>query len=100
MLVSQCSHIFLRILFSIVRDVLAIEFLYGGEHLSKINPGTNVYGDNDVSTAQPGGMEDIKIPDPKMLEKGKFQCPVCNAVFKSKEDYISHALAEHQPPME
>ena len=65
--------------------------------MSKINPGSNRNEDNDLATATPG-MVDVNIPEPEMLEKGKFQCTVCNAIFNSKEDYISHALARHQMP--
>lgn len=61
--------------------------------MSKINPGSNRYGDNDVRTATPGSLD---IPDPKMLEKGKYQCPMCGKTFDSRADYDSHALARHQ----
>jgi len=64
---------------------------------TKINPGSNIHGDNDLRTARTGGMQDIDLPEPKIVEKNKFQCPVCSKVFGSKEDYISHALARHQP---
>lgn len=63
--------------------------------MSKINPGSNFNEENDIRTAKPG-MMDIDIPEPKMLEKGKFQCPVCNNTYNSREDYISHALTRHQ----
>jgi hypothetical protein len=66
--------------------------------LSKINPGSNVHGDNDTQTAHAGGMQDIEIPEPKKLEKGKYQCPLCKEVFSSREDYISHALAKINQP--
>ena len=62
--------------------------------MSKINPGSNFNEDNDVSVATPG-MFGVNIPEPKMLEKGEFQCPKCEKIFNSKEDYISHALAHH-----
>jgi hypothetical protein len=65
--------------------------------MPKINPGSNVHGDNDIQTARAGGMQDIDIPEPKMAEKGMLQCPVCNSLFSSREDYISHALSRHQP---
>ncbi len=65
--------------------------------MGKINPGSNVHGDNDTRTARPGGMQDVDIPEPKPAEKGMLQCPMCNSVFSSKADYISHALAKHQP---
>ncbi len=67
--------------------------------LSKINPGSNRNGDNDLATATPG-MQDVDIPEPKMLEKGKFQCTICSQIFNSKEAYISHALARHHSPEE
>ena len=61
----------------------------------RINPGSNVHGDNKTGTATPG-MQNVNIPEPKMLAKGKFQCPVCEAIFGSKEAYDSHALTRHQ----
>jgi hypothetical protein len=64
-------------------------------YLSKINPGSNVYEDNDLKTAVPG-MLDVDIPEPIMLEHGRFECPVCHETYRSKEDYISHAMARHQ----
>jgi uncharacterized C2H2 Zn-finger protein len=64
--------------------------------LSKINPGSNFNEDNDVRTAAPGGLQDIKIMEPKVNENGKLQCPTCNRIFNSREDYISHALSKHQ----
>ena len=63
--------------------------------LSKINPGSNRYEDNDLATATPG-MFNVDFPEPKVLEKGKFQCPECEKKFNSKEAYISHAMALHQ----
>jgi hypothetical protein len=63
--------------------------------LVRINPGSNVHGDNKTGTATPG-MTDVNIPEPKMLAKGKFQCPVCDTIFASKEAYDSHALTRHQ----
>jgi hypothetical protein len=63
--------------------------------VSKINPGSNFNEDNDVVIATPG-MFEVNIPEPKMLEKGEFQCPGCGKTFNSKEDYISHALVNHQ----
>lgn len=73
-----------------------VDFSYGGEFLSKINPGTNFHEDNDIETARPGGMQDINIIDPKMDDEGKLHCPICDRVFSSREDYISHALSKHQ----
>ena len=66
--------------------------------MPKINPGSNRYGDNDTQTARPGGMQDIEVPDPKKLDKGKYQCTLCNEIFNNKEDYISHALAKINQP--
>ncbi len=65
--------------------------------MPKINPGSNVYGDNDTKTARAGGMQDVEIAEPKMTQDGKYQCTMCNAIFTTKEDYISHAMAKHQP---
>jgi hypothetical protein len=62
--------------------------------LSKINPGSNRNEDNEVSTAMPG-MDNVSIPEPRLLDDGKFLCEVCSTNFNSKED-ISHALARHQ----
>ena len=61
----------------------------------RINPGKKTV-DNDTKTATPGGMEAINIPEPKMLDKGKLECPVCSRMFNSRQDYDSHALAQHQ----
>ena len=65
----------------------------------KINPGSNVHGDNKTGTAIPG-MQNVTIPEPRMVEKGKYQCPICDRTFGSREDYISHAMAWHQSSME
>jgi hypothetical protein len=62
--------------------------------MSKINPGSNVNEDNDLKTGSTKMPNDF--PEPKVLGKGKFQCPVCNNTFSSRQDYISHALARHQ----
>ena len=70
----------------------------GGEFLSKSNPGSNVHGDNDTQKARAGGMQDIEIPEPKKLTNGKYQCTLCNEIFGSREDYISHALAKINQP--
>jgi len=64
-------------------------------YLSKINPGSNFNEDNDLRTATPG-VPYLDIPEPKVLGKGKFQCPVCDNTYSSREAYISHALALHQ----
>jgi hypothetical protein len=69
----------------------------GGEFLTRINPGSNVHDDNDTKTALAGGMQDVDIPEPRITQKGILKCPVCNLSFASREDYISHALAKHQP---
>ena len=71
-------------------------FLSGGEFLSKINPGSNVHEDNDIKTARPGGLQDTDIMRPVIGEDGKLHCPMCDAIFKSREAYISHALSKHQ----
>ena len=64
--------------------------------MSKINPGSNVYGDNDVQTARPGGLQETDILEPMIGDDGKLHCPICSAVFNSREAYISHALSKHQ----
>ena len=64
----------------------------------KINPGSNVHGDNETRNATPG-MRNVDIPEPKMTE-GKFQCPVCDRLFTSREAYDSHAMAHHQTEAE
>ena len=64
-------------------------------HLSKINPGSNRNEDNDLATATPG-MFNVNIPEPKVLEKGRFQCPRCDRTLRSRESYISHVMARHQ----
>ena len=64
----------------------------------RINPGSNVHGDNEVGNAVPG-MMNVNIPEPKMTN-GKFECPVCGRMFNSREDYDSHAMTRHQAPEE
>ena len=64
--------------------------------LSKINPGSNVYGDNDVQTARPGGLQEADILEPMIDDHGKLHCPICSEVFNSREAYISHSLSKHQ----
>ncbi len=64
--------------------------------MTKINPGSNVHGDNDTKTARAGGMQDVNIPEPRM-EGNSFICTICDGVFSTREDYISHALSKHQP---
>lgn len=61
----------------------------------RINPGSNVHGDNKTETAVPG-MLNVDIPEPIMFDKNKYQCPVCNRIFNSRADYDSHAMAQHQ----
>jgi hypothetical protein len=78
------------------RYIVVVDFLSGGEFLSKINPGTNFHDDNDTQTTRAGGMQDTNIIDPKMDDKGKLHCPICDRVFNSRESYISHALSKHQ----
>jgi len=41
-------------------------------------------------------MQGIDIIDPTIDVKGTLRCPLCNKVFSSREDYISHALSKHQ----
>jgi hypothetical protein len=65
-------------------------------YLSKINPGSDVYEDNDLKPMS--GMLNGDVPEPRMLKKGKFQCPVCHETFSSKEHYIHHAMIHHQSP--
>ncbi len=62
--------------------------------LVKINPGSNVHKDNETRRAS-AGSEKIAIREPKMVQNGKYECPVCGKIYKSREDYDSHALSEH-----
>jgi hypothetical protein len=64
--------------------------------VSKINPGSNFNEDNDTRTARPGGLQEVNIIEPKISDKGKLNCPICDRVFSSREDYISHFLSKHQ----
>ncbi len=64
--------------------------------MSKINPGSNFNEDNDIRTARPGGLQEVNIIEPKIGDKGKLNCPICDRVFSSREDYISHFLSKHQ----
>jgi hypothetical protein len=66
--------------------------------LSKSNSGSNVHGGNDTRTARAGGMQDINIPEPKVTEDYMLKCPICGSLFSSREDYMSHVMARHQPP--
>ena len=61
----------------------------------RINPGSNVHGDNEIGTATPG-MVNVDIPEPKLVGKGVFQCPVCGETYNSREAYDSHAMTRHQ----
>jgi hypothetical protein len=47
--------------------------------------------------ARVGVMQEKDVPEPKIVEQGMLQCTVCRKVFASREDYVSHALAIHQP---
>jgi uncharacterized C2H2 Zn-finger protein len=76
---------------------MSLIFLLGGDILSKINPGSNFHEDNDTQTARPGGLQDTNIIEPIMDGKSKLHCPLCDGIFSSREDYISHALSKHQP---
>jgi len=62
--------------------------------LVKINPGSNIHGDNETRRAS-AGSEKLDIPEPRMVEHGRFECPVCRKIYKSREDYDSHALSQH-----
>ncbi len=66
---------------------------------NKINPGSNRNKDDDLKNAT-SGMRNVEFPDPKMLDKGEFQCTVCNAIFKSKEACINHVMSRHQNQLE
>ena len=74
----------------------SLAFLFKGEFMSKINPGSNFNEDNDIRTPRPGGMQDTKIIEPKIADKNKLQCPICDGIFSSREAYISHFLSKHQ----
>ncbi len=67
----------------------------GGEILVRINPGSNVHGDNKTKTMRKG-MGNVVIPEPKTVEDNKLQCPICNRTFDSREKYLSHVMARHQ----
>jgi hypothetical protein len=69
--------------------------VFGGEFLSKINPGRD-REDNDLRTARAGGMQDVEIPEARMVGNS-YQCPMCSKFFKNREEYLSHAMAKHQP---
>lgn len=71
----------------------------GGEFLVKINPGSNIHKDNETRTAS-AGSEKISIPTPKMVNDGKYQCPICGRIYDSRDDYDSHMLAQHSTPVE
>ena len=61
----------------------------------KVNPGSNVHGDNKATKGTVGAVD---IPEPIMSAKDTYQCPVCDATFSSRADYDSHFLARHQTP--
>jgi predicted RNA-binding Zn-ribbon protein involved in translation (DUF1610 family) len=62
--------------------------------LVKINPGSKIHGDNETRRAT-AGSEKIPIAEPKIVEHGRFECPDCGKIYKSREDYDSHALSQH-----
>ena len=64
----------------------------------RINPGAK-NKENDTRTAS-AGSERLSIPSPRMVEKEMFQCPICSRTFKSREDYDSNVLAQHQTETE
>ena len=49
-----------------------------------------------MSKINSGGTQNTNVMDPIIDGKGKLHCPVCDRVFSSKEDYISHALTKNQ----
>jgi len=61
----------------------------------KVDPGSNVHGDNEPCTL--GGMQDIDIAEPKQAENGMLRRPMCSRVFSSRKDDISHTLSQNQP---
>lgn len=61
----------------------------------KINPGSNVHGDNKTGTMRKG-MGNVVIPEARIVKDNKLQCPLCNQTFNSKEEYLSHVMARHQ----
>lgn len=65
--------------------------------MSKINPGSNFNGDNEVQNAGSDVMRDAVILEPRVDDMKKLHCPLCEGVFNTREDYISHSLAKHQP---
>lgn len=66
--------------------------------MSKINPGSNFNEDNDVLSARPE-KQGVDIIDPTVDVNGTLHCPICNKIFRTREDYISHALSKHQTDM-
>lgn len=61
----------------------------------RINPGSDVQGDNQTKNATPS-MVNVDVPEPKMTE-GKYSAPF-DRVFNNREAYDNHAIAVHQPP--
>jgi hypothetical protein len=61
-------------------------------YLSKINPGSNDLGDNDVRTAN---MENMGLPEPNVRADGMLECPICGKTFHSREAYAGHATVKH-----
>ncbi|MCW4018253.1 MAG: hypothetical protein NWF00_06205 [Candidatus Bathyarchaeota archaeon] len=66
--------------------------------MSKSNTVANIHSNSRSSRV--GVMQEFDIPEPKEAEHNMLKCPICNAIFASKEDYISHALAKHQPAVQ
>jgi hypothetical protein len=43
-----------------------------------------------------GRAETSMMQEPKIIEKNRLQCPICNQVFDSRQDYDSHWVSCHQ----
>jgi uncharacterized C2H2 Zn-finger protein len=65
--------------------------------LPKTNTSANVQRNNDTQTQYPSNIPDTNIIEPKKDDKGKLHCPLCDGIYNSREDYVSHALTQHQP---
>ena len=64
--------------------------------MSKVNPGQD-REDNDTKNAEVGGgMQNVNYPEARMVGNS-YQCPVCSKFFRTREEYLSHAMAKHQP---
>lgn len=63
--------------------------------MSRSNLGSNVRGGKGKRRGKESDISD-EVPEPIMTTKKLFKCPVCNSLFSSKKDYISHAMAIHQ----